>query len=227
MLPRLSPAGPKKVARKSSPLRVTNRLVNSTMLTGTIIYVVGPPGVGKYTIGRLLAERLGCRLVDNHYWLNVIFSLVEQDGVTPLPQTIWPLAGQVRSAVLETISTISPLHWSFIFTHSALDDPSELRVFEEIKNVARRRGSRMIVVRLSCRNPYELARRVAMPERRNRLKEANIISAGRNALLPTLDPGHENTISVETDGLTAEEVAQRVASDIGAKHTSDLDGTHR
>ena len=205
---------------------MTNRLVNSIMLTGTIIYIVGPPGVGKYTIGRLLAERLGCKLVDNHYWLNVIFSLVEQDGVTPLPQTIWPLAGQVRSAVLETISTLSPLHWSFIFTHAALDDPSELRIFEEIKNVAQRRGSRMVIVRLSCRNSNELARRVAMPERRSRLKDADIISAWRNALLPTLDPGHENTISVETDGLTAEEVAQRIVNDIQAKHTSDLKDRH-
>ena len=187
------------------------------MLAGTIIYIVGPPGVGKYTLGRLLAERLGCKLVDNHYWLNVVFSLVEQDGVTPLPQTIWPLAGQVRSAVLETITTLSPPRWSFIFTHSALDDPSELTIFEEIKNVAQRRGSRMVVVRLSCRNPDELARRVGMPERRSRLKDADILSARKNALLPTLDPKHGDTISVETDGLTADDVAQRVVDQIHAQ----------
>ena len=53
------------------------------MLTGTIIYIVGPPGVGQYTVGRLLADRLGCKLVDNHYWLNVVFSLVEQSGGLP------------------------------------------------------------------------------------------------------------------------------------------------
>jgi hypothetical protein len=28
--------------------------------------------------------------VDNHYWFNVIFSLVEQDGITPLSNAIWP-----------------------------------------------------------------------------------------------------------------------------------------
>jgi hypothetical protein len=93
------------------------------MPIGTIIYIVGPAGVSKYTIGRLLAERLDYRLVDNHYWLNVIFSLVEQDGITPLPKAIWPLAGQVRDAVLETIRTVSPPQWSFIFTHSAVNDP--------------------------------------------------------------------------------------------------------
>ncbi|MBO0754455.1 MAG: hypothetical protein J2P54_01225 [Bradyrhizobiaceae bacterium] len=39
--------------------------------------------------------------MDNHYWLNLIFSLVDQDGITPLPKAVWPLAGRVRDAVLE------------------------------------------------------------------------------------------------------------------------------
>jgi hypothetical protein len=186
------------------------------MLTDTIIYIVGPPGVGKYTVGRLLAGHLGCRLVDNHYWLNVLFSLIEQDGITPLPKVIWQLVGQVRSAVLETISTVSPRQWSFVFTHSALNDPAELVIFEDIKLVARRRGARLVVVRLSCGNPDELARRVAMPERRIRLKGADTADARKHAMLPTLDPGHPDTISVDTDGLSAVNVAQQIANNLQA-----------
>lgn len=75
-----------------------------------------------------------------------------------------------------------------------MDDPAELAIFEEIKNVANRRGSRLVVVRLSCSNPDELARRVGMPERCDRLKDADTVSAQRNALLPTLNPGHGGTI---------------------------------
>jgi adenylate kinase len=184
------------------------------MPSGTVVYIVGPPGVGKYTVGRLLAQRLGYKLVDNHYWLNIIFSLVEQDGHTPLPKAIWPLAAQIRNAVLETISTVSPHRWSFIFTHSALNDPVELAIFEEIKRVSDLRGSRMVVVRLSCNDPEELARRVAMPDRRLRFKETNTVSARRHAAIPTLDPGHADTISIETGRLSAEDVVQRIINEL-------------
>ena len=34
-----------------------------------IVYLIGPSGVGKATIGSLLAEQLPAKLVDNHYWL--------------------------------------------------------------------------------------------------------------------------------------------------------------
>jgi hypothetical protein len=52
-------------------------------MENTIFYLIGPPGVGKYTVGRIIATRSGAKLVDNHYWNNVVFGLIEQDGVTP------------------------------------------------------------------------------------------------------------------------------------------------
>jgi hypothetical protein len=73
-------------------------------MINAIVCLMGPGGVGKLTIGRVVAERLGCRLVDNHYWLNPIFGLIEQDGVTPLPQIVWPLVEQV----VTPFSTRSP-----------------------------------------------------------------------------------------------------------------------
>ena len=72
----------------------------------------------------------------------------------------------------------------------------------------------MIVIRLSCSDPDELARRVVMPERRDRMKERDVVAARRIALLPTLDPGHPGTISIETTGLTPGDVAQRIAAEL-------------
>src|SRR6478735_41612 len=96
------------------------------------VYLVGPPGVGKYTIGTILAERLPAVLIDNHYWLNPVFRLVRQDRVTPLPEAVWPIVNQVRAAVLETVATLSPRDWNFITTHAATNDPDDVGIARQI-----------------------------------------------------------------------------------------------
>ena len=57
-------------------------------MENTIIHLIGPPGVGKYTIASQIAGRMGARLVDNHAIANVIFNVIAPDGVTPLPEGI-------------------------------------------------------------------------------------------------------------------------------------------
>ena len=181
------------------------------MITNHIIYLIGPPGVGKFTVGSLLARELNCILVDNHYWLNPIFGVIEQDGVTPLPQAVWSLVGKVRAAVFEAIATLSPAHWSFIFTHTATGDPLDDAICSDIMATVKRRGAKLLVAQLSC-GPEELARRVVAPERRKRMKDADPVSARMNATLPLYDPGHPNTISIDTSQLTAQGVAQQIIS---------------
>jgi hypothetical protein len=138
------------------------------------VYLLGYPGVGKYTIAQELA-RLGPSshhhvVVDNHYANNVIFPLVGADGVKPLRPEVWARIAEVREAVLETIETLSPPEWSFIFTHVLLaDEPADLELYERIREVAARRQSHFVPVILTC-SVHELARRVAAPVRAQRMK---------------------------------------------------------
>src|SRR5262249_12119076 len=48
----------------------------------------------------------------------------------------------------------------FLFHPSSVDDPAEVKVFREINEVAERRGSRLVVVRLSLPSVFSLVRRV-------------------------------------------------------------------
>ncbi len=34
-------------------------------MQNVMVYLVGPPGVGKYTVGKLVAEQLSAKLLDN------------------------------------------------------------------------------------------------------------------------------------------------------------------
>jgi hypothetical protein len=184
------------------------------MWKNAVFYLIGPPGVGKYTVGKIIAERVSAKLVDNHYSINPIFGLIEQDGRTPLPAQVWPQVGKVRSAVLETIATLSPRDWNFVFTHAASDDPSDAVTCREILSAAERRVAKVIVARLSCA-PDELARRVLAPERRARMKEMDPEAARTNALAPVFDPGHPNIVDIDTTALPPERVADIVMEAAG------------
>ena len=45
-------------------------------MKNAVFYLIGPPGVGKYTVGTIIAEGTAARLVDNHYSINPIFGLI-------------------------------------------------------------------------------------------------------------------------------------------------------
>ena len=175
-------------------------------MKNAVFYLIGPPGVGKYTVGKIIAKRTAAKLVDNHYAINPIFGLIEQDGRTSLPAQVWPQVGKVRSAVLETIATLSPRDWNFVFTHAASDDPSDAGTCREILSTAERRGASVIVARLHCA-PEELARRVLAPERRARMKEMDPEAARANAIAPVFEPGHANIVDIDTTTKAPNEVA--------------------
>jgi hypothetical protein len=174
-----------------------------------MIYLVGPPGVGKYTVGSHLAKAMPAKLVDNHHWLNPLFSLVEQDGKTPLPLAVWDLAAQVRKAVFETMATLSPSDWNFVVTHAATGIPRDYEIAGEIREAARLRKARLLTVRLTC-SADELAARVISPDRRLRMKETDPDAARLNALKPLFNPGHEGMMTIDTTEIPTEEVASRI-----------------
>ena len=95
-----------------------------------MIALIGSPGVGKYTIASRVAPLVGARLVDNHSIANVLFNLLDQDGVRPMPAEVWPLLADVRKAVFRTLTEVSPGHLSFVLTNYRQgDDPQDEAVF--------------------------------------------------------------------------------------------------
>lgn len=183
------------------------------MYENFLVYLVGPPGVGKAIVGRLLAKQLPARLVDNHHWLNPVLSLIEQDGVTQLPERFWELATRSRRVVLDAIIELSPANWSFIFTHAAVGDGNAIdqEILHDIKSVARARRAHLWAVQLTS-SAEELARRVVSPERQGRMKEINSAAARRNAVQRPFDPGIDNTILIDTTLKSPDETMLEVMS---------------
>lgn len=137
-----------------------------------LVYLLGYPASGKYTIAKALAGTPGRSwiVVDNHQINNVIFAVIEPDGITPLPTAVWDRAGEVREAVLTTIETLSPPSLSFIFTNVLFNDqPADHRLFHRLADLAAARGSIFIPVLLHC-TVEELERRITNVDRVARMK---------------------------------------------------------
>ncbi len=90
-------------------------------------------------------------MVHNHLWLNPVFSLIEQDGITPLPDAVWTLTAQIRRAVFETVRTLTPISWNLVFTHAAVGESEvDREVADEILGIADSRHARLIVIQMTC-----------------------------------------------------------------------------
>jgi AAA domain len=183
-------------------------------MTNVVIYLIGYFGIGKYTIAKALADVLPCKIIDNHYVLNPIFNLLENDGVTPLPPLVWLEAAKVREAVLETIRFLSPREWNFVFTNDLSEDETSHRLFDDVAQIAKARGSTLVPVLLSC-DEDEYLRRVVRPERRERLKGINAAEAReRFQSGSAFQIAHSNVLRLDVTALQPNDAANLILGHI-------------
>jgi len=117
-----------------------------------IVHINGWPGSGKWTIARVLARRLGARLVDSQIMLSPAEALFGRED--PL---YWSLRKTVRRAVLEHAARLAegvPL----IFTDALAEDPADSAVFDEYRALAERRSTRLAAVVLECEQEENVRR---------------------------------------------------------------------
>ncbi|MBX5068618.1 chloramphenicol phosphotransferase [Rhizobium lentis] len=171
----------------------------------SFVLLIGFPGVGKLTIAKELSPLLAAKVIDNHWFNNPILRLLDDDGTTPLPSGIWKYTGRVRQAVLDAIVDHAPPTANFIFTHAGLGgDERSIRTFQQIADAARQCEALLVPVRLLC-DEEELARRVTMPARRERLKSIDAqASRERSRRAQVLDPQHRFTLNLDVTSKTAE-----------------------
>ena len=68
-------------------------------LDNTIIYLIGIPAVGKYTVAKEIGRMTGARVVDNQLINTPVFSVLGYDGTDafPFPHGAW---AQIEKVIL-------------------------------------------------------------------------------------------------------------------------------
>jgi adenylate kinase family enzyme len=184
-------------------------------MKNVIVYLVGPPGVGKYTVGKLIAERLSAKLLDNHFWCNPIFEVVEPDGA-PFHGGVWDRTNDVMFAVLETVARFGPAERNYVFTHAIWDRGGHALdwvIAGQILWAAERRRASLLVVRLVC-GEQRLRERISSEERGQRFKTTDASKAPTLASLEPFPINHNWVLDLDNSELSAADTALRIEAEL-------------
>jgi hypothetical protein len=117
-----------------------------------LVFVVGPPAVGKMTVGHAIAARTGFRLLHNHLTIDLVLRFFPF-GSAPFGR----LVGEFRRRILEEVaaSALPGLIFTYVW---AFDDPREEPEVERLARPFRERGGRVLFVELEATQAERLRR---------------------------------------------------------------------
>jgi hypothetical protein len=126
-----------------------------------VVYLYGPPGVGKLTVGTELAARTGFRLFHNHLTVNLVTAIFPR-GSPAWVRLIRHVRGHVfAEAAREGVD--------LIYTGVYLGTAEQAQAIETMLEPVRASGGSVAFVQLECERE-ELVRRVQQESRRRHEK---------------------------------------------------------
>jgi len=166
--------------------------------------LIGFAGTGKYTIAKELGK-FDYKVVDNHLINNPIFSLLDLDGVTPIPENAWEAIRKIREVVLNFVvqDRTSP----YVFTNELLEEEYDYAIYNQVKNAAEQRGSSFIPVKLKI-SLDEHSKRIRNLERKERFKETTI--SHDRVKKGMIKISHPNLLELEATHLNAAQAASAI-----------------
>lgn len=117
-----------------------------------MVVLVGPPAVGKMTVGHELATRTGLRLFHNHHTIDLVLRFFEF-GTAPFQR----LVGEFRRRMFEEVaaSELPGLIFTYVW---AFDQSTDADAVESYVAPFRARGGRVVFVELEATQAERLRR---------------------------------------------------------------------
>ncbi|MGI8793597.1 MAG: AAA family ATPase [Acidimicrobiales bacterium] len=177
-----------------------------------LVYLYGPPAVGKLTVAKALEARTGYRLFHNHLTVNALTPVFDFGSA--------PFGDVLHRLRLDVFANAARNGVNVIFTNnSAWRGESGRQRFasfaEEAASTIRENGGRVLFVQLTA-SPDMLVGRVARPSRR---EHGKLLDAERLLeLVATHDPAplHPDDLVIDTGALTPDEAADAIVTRLQA-----------
>jgi shikimate kinase len=172
-----------------------------------LVFIYGPPGVGKLTVGKALAKQTGFRLFHNHLAIDAVKPVF--DFGTP---SFWKLVGRLRKEVLDEAAK-QGVDTIFTFVYAKGGDDEYVR---EIVRIVESHGGDVCFVRLYCA-PAELGRRIASKSRKKigKLSSRSALAELASRFDITSEVPFAGGISLDTTRASPKKVSAVIAKHYG------------
>lgn len=178
--------------------------------SGIIILLISYHGVGKGSIARELSKLTGIKPLDQEFSEKFIHKIAyEKDGVTK--KTLF-YTSALKKIMLGIVEHCTRMEQSFIFAEQLFQGNQEhSRIYHDIEQVANKRGSVFVPIRLNC-SYDEIFLRYENDVRYKKYRHANIIDIEDVCLSNQLiSVSHPNYINLEISGMEHSRVASMIA----------------
>ncbi|XVV14382.1 AAA family ATPase [Actinoplanes sp. CA-131856] len=185
---------------------------------GDLLFIVGPPAVGKMTVGNEIAARTGWRVFHNHLAIEPVLRFFEF-GTPPFTR----LVDGFRMAVLEEVaaSDLPGLIFTYVW---AFDSPGDAEAVRRYAEPFAKRGGRVLFLELEASQEERLRRNTGesrlaeKPSKRNlALSRELLLQADRDYRLNSTDEFKDNPHHVRLDTAHGEpgDIAERAIERLG------------
>ena len=145
-------------------------------MTGTLLFVVGPPAVGKMTVGEQIAARTGLRLFHNHMAIEPVLRFFPF-GSPPFGR----LVDRFRRDLIEEVaaSDLPGLIFTFVW---AFDLPEDALAVDGFAEPFRRRDGRVLFLELEASQEERLRRNRGASRLAEKPSKRNVAFSQRHLL---------------------------------------------
>jgi hypothetical protein len=178
-----------------------------------LLFVVGPPAVGKMTVGKEIADRTGLRLFHNHMMIEPVLHFFDYED-----PAFGRLVEEFRIRIFEEVaaSDLPGLIFTYVW---AFDIPADGKAVEDYAKPFARRGARISYVELEATMEERLRRNEGESRLAEKPSKRNL-EASRRHLMEVEDryqlnsktefEGRTDYLRLNTTGLSAAEAAEQV-----------------
>ena len=178
-----------------------------------LVLIVGPPAVGKMTVGHELAQRTGLRLFHNHHTIELVLRFFAFG--TPAYRR---LVDEFRRRVFEEVaaSDLPGLIFTYVW---AFNDPRDAAAIERYSTIFRERGGRVVIVELEASQEERLRRNESEFRLAEKPSKRNVAASRRQLLADDAGyqlnsrgvfDGRADYLRLDTTELSAGDTAERI-----------------